>query len=184
MPLGRVYVPPPTRSFSTAPLTSPDDLQGFRKIEIKIEKREPSPRPVAIQPPTPPPPPPPAKPPVPITFKKKVPIEIEVASVVTNGHHQEDVDDNNNPQSEVQNVPIIIKNEDDIIEDEIIAPPPVTEKVKTYQQPLIPSSAKGLKNLGNTCYMNSIIQCLIHTQKLLEFAQDLVKDTPTTHHNG
>jgi ubiquitin C-terminal hydrolase len=41
--------------------------------------------------------------------------------------------------------------------------------------PILTTSSKGLPNLGNTCYLNSVLQTLFHTQRLKDFFIDIPK---------
>lgn len=34
---------------------------------------------------------------------------------------------------------------------------------------VIPRGSTGLDNIGNTCFMNSVLQCLVNTQELREY---------------
>ncbi|CAD8143064.1 unnamed protein product [Paramecium octaurelia] len=47
--------------------------------------------------------------------------------------------------------------------------PLIVRKIDKHQEIMVVHGVVGLKNLGNTCYFNSAIHCLSHTQPLLDY---------------
>ncbi len=110
-----------------------------------------------------------------------IPIAREAPNIVTSSYNNTNcsgstwTDENGNEANDVEE-----DEAEGAVEEEppVPQPAPVAVPIKRYEviNDGFPNHAKGLKNLGNTCYMNSIIQCLVHTRSLLDFLKTVIDD--------